>query len=226
MWISNIEAFSQKCQAFAVDNINDPGRSIFHQELSKPEDFITWLDELFNALDLGRDINLVGLAYGSWLAHLYALHFPQRVSKIVLLAHPAIVSMNLEFILRFLLSIISPRVFQNFVYWLFQDTLDEDPQSKSLVEGIYHQMRLAGKCFKPKKIVNPTKIKDHQLTDLLTPALFLFGENEKTFSPQKAIQRLRTPAPQVMVELIPRAGHDLSFAQSDMVNQKILQFFE
>jgi pimeloyl-ACP methyl ester carboxylesterase len=224
MWIPNIEALSQTYRTYAVDNIYDCGRSIYTRALRKPEDFVNWLDELFTELEPDNPIHLVGLSYGSWLAHQYALQFPQRVRKIVLLAHPTIVPMNKEFIFRLLFSFVSPRLFKKFVYWLFQDTARKDEYSQSLVESIFGDMRLAGKCFKPKAIVNPTAITDDQLHDLQTPALFLVGENEKTFSPHKALQRLHRVAPQIKTELIPQAGHDLNFAQADLINRKILEF--
>jgi len=226
MWIPNIEALSQKYRIYAVDNIYDCGRSIYTRTLSSPEDLVNWLDELFTALDLDDGINLMGLSYGSWLAHQYALRFPQRIRKIVLLAHPTIVPMNKEFIFRLLLSFVFPRRFRNFVYWLFQDTAGKDGDSQSLVESVFGDMQLAGKCFKPKAIVNPTAIKDSELHDFQIPTLFLVGENEKTFPPYKAIQRLNKIAPQIKTETIPQAGHDLNFAQADLINRKVLEFLE
>ena len=226
MWIPNIEALSQKYRTYAIDNIYDCGRSIYTRTLSSPEDLVNWLDELFTALELDDGINLMGLSYGSWLAHQYALRFPRRVRKVVLLAHPTIVPMNPAFIFRLLLAFISPLFFRNFVYWLFQDTAKKDEHSQSVVKSVYEDMRLAGKCFKPKAIVNPTAIKESEILNFQAPTLFLVGENEKTFSPQKAVQRLNKIAPQIKTEIIPQAGHDLNFAQTNLINQKVLEFIE
>jgi len=226
MWLPNIETLSQKYRTYAIDNIYDCGRSIYTRALSTPEDLVQWLDELFTALELGDQINLMGLSYGSWLAHQYTLRHPERIRKVVLLAHPTIVSVNAGFIFRLLLSFVSPRLFKRFVYWLFQDTAAKDEYSKSVVESIYGDMQLAGKCFKPKAMVNPRPVKDDALSNFQTPALFLVGENEKTFPPYKAIQRLNKIAPQIKTEIIPQAGHDLNFAQADLVNQRVLDFLE
>lgn len=226
MWIPNVEALSQKYRTYAIDNIYDCGRSIYTRTLSSPEDLTNWLDELFTALNLDKDLNLLGLSYGSWLAHQYTLRFPNRVRKLVLLAHPTITSMNPAFIFRLLLSFIAPVFFKSFVYWLFQDTVKKDEQSQKLAESLYEDMRLAGKCFKPKAIVNPTAIKESEFYNLQTPTLFLVGENEKTFSPQKAIQLLNKIAPQIKTEIISEAGHDLSFAQANLINYKVLEFLE
>jgi len=58
------------------------------------------------------------------------------------------------------------------------------------------------------------------------PALYVVGENEKIYSAQKAIRRLNEVAPQIKTGLIPQAGHDLTIAQAEMVNNKVLGFLK
>lgn len=123
-------------------------------------------------------------------------------------------------------SFVSPHLFRNFVYWLFEDTVRKDFDSQAMVQDIYDDMQLASKCFKPKKMVNPTSIQDEELSNLHPPTLFLVGENEKTFSPVRAIQRLNAIAPQIKTELVPQAGHDLNFAQAELVNKMVLTFLQ
>ena len=41
------------------------------------------------ALD-ARDVRLVGHSYGGWIASLYALEFPERLNKLVLLSPPTV----------------------------------------------------------------------------------------------------------------------------------------
>ena len=85
-WAPNIEALSKSYRVYAVDNIYDYGRSIYTQIIKNPDDFVNWLDELFGALELGNNINIVGLSYGGWITTQYALRLPERLNKIVLLA--------------------------------------------------------------------------------------------------------------------------------------------
>ena len=54
----------------------------------------------------------------------------------------------------------------------------------------------------------------------------LVGENEKIYSAQQAIERLNAVAPEITTEVIPDAGHDLTFVQVDVVNRKILEFLD
>lgn len=226
MWIPNIESLSSQYRTYAIDNIYDCGRSIYTRALRDREDFVKWMDELFTMLVPDRPIHLMGLSYGSWLAHQYAIRFPERVAKMMLLAHPAIVRMNFGCVMRLLAAFLSPRQFKNFVYWLLQDAAQKEESSRKLVDGIFGDMQLAAKCFKPKATITPTLVKDHELQDLKLPTLFLMGENEKTFSIQKAIQRLQQIAPHVQTKVISGAGHDLNFAQADLVNKTVLEFLK
>jgi pimeloyl-ACP methyl ester carboxylesterase len=223
MWIPNIEVLSREHRTYAVDNIYDCGRSIYSRDLKSPEDFVRWLDELFTALELGDQINLMGLSYGSWLTHQYALHFPTRLRKIVMLAHPALVTANMGFIFRFLLAILSPAYFRRFAYWLLEDTAKKNEE---LVEEIFGDMKLAATSYKPKATVVPKMMKDEQLRDLKVPALFLMGAHEKTFSQVKAVQRITKIVPHIQTKVIAGAGHDLNLAQADIVNNQILEFLK
>jgi len=226
MWIPNIEALSKEYRTYAVDNIYDCGRSIYTRELTSPQAFVQWLDELFTALELGDDIRMMGLSYGSWLTHQYARQYPQRLKKIVLLAHPAIVRVNMEFVARFMLAFLSPERLASFFHWLLKDTAQKDERSSILLDEIVGDVKLVARCYKPKKTVVPKVVKDEELSGIKVPALFLMGENEKTFNHQKAIARIKKIAPQAQIEIILNAGHDLSMAQADLVNQKVLAFLK
>ncbi len=111
-WIPNIRALSGEYRTYAVDNIYDFGLSVFTKKFKKPDDFIRWMDELFTALDLGDRIKLVGLSYGGWLTSRYALRYPERVDKIVLLAPAAtVLPLGPGFLRPALLSILPHKYF-------------------------------------------------------------------------------------------------------------------
>jgi len=226
MWIPNIEALSKEYRTYAVDNIYDCGRSINTRELTSPQDFVQWLDELFTALELGEDIRLMGLSYGSWLTHQYALQHPQRLKRIVMLAHPAIVRANMEFMFRFLLGFLSPKFLTSFFHWILKDTAQKDERSSITLDEMIGDVKLVAKCFKPKRTIVPKLMTDDELSGIRVPALFLMGENEKTFPHQKAIDRIKKITPQAQIEVILHAGHDLGIAQAELVNEKVLAFLK
>jgi len=227
-WIPNVKALSEFFKTYAVDNIYDYGRSVYTRPIKKPDDFINWLDELFSALELRDHINLMGLSYGGWLTSLYALRFPDRLNKIVLLA-PAftVLSIRLEWIVRAIAGSLPHRCFaRSFMRWLAEDLAHKDEAGRITAEEMADEAYVAMRCFKPKRMVYPTVLTDNELQSIKVPTLYLVGENEKIYSAQKAIQRLKKVAPHIKSEIIPNAGHDLSIVQAELVNRKVLEFLK
>lgn len=224
-WMPNIKALSENYRTYAVDNIYDNGRSVYTRAITTPDDFVKWLDELFNSLGLGNRINLMGLSYGGWLTTQYALRHPERLEKIVLLAPVCtVLPLSYKWIGRAVLCAIPQRYFtKSFLYWLLDDLAETDA-GRSFIEEHVDESYLATRSFKPRRMVKPTILSDAELQGLEVPALFLVGENEKIYPARKAIERLNTVAPRIKTELIPKAGHDLTIVQADLVNGKVLSF--
>jgi pimeloyl-ACP methyl ester carboxylesterase len=189
---------------------------------------VNWLEELFSALELGVNINLLGLSYGGWLTSLYALRFPKRLDKIVLLA-PAftVLPLRLEWLIHAILGFLPHRYFaRSFMRWLAEDLVHKDEAGRRMAEEMADDAFMALRCFKPKRMVYPTVLKDEELQSIKVPTLYLVGENEKLYSAQKAIQRLNKVAPLIKAEIIPNAGHDLTIVQAEIVNRKVLDFLK
>ena len=227
-WIPNIEALSKLYRVYAVDNINDYSRSIYTQIIKNADGYVNWLDELFSALKLGSNIRLMGLSYGGWLTGQYALHIPDRLDKIVLLA-PAgtVLSLRIEWIMRAVLCFVPYRYFtRSFLFWLLEDLAHKDKAGRIILEEEVDAVFVRMRCYKPIRLVNPTVLKDEELQRFKVPALYLVGEHEKIYSARKAIQRLHRVAPHIKTEIIPNAGHDLTIVQAEMVNTKVLEFLK
>ncbi len=58
------------------------------------------------------------------------------------------------------------------------------------------------------------------------PCLFKVGEHERIYSPAAALRRLRRVAPIVEADIVPGAGHDLTFVQPDLVARRVLEFLD
>lgn len=225
-WMPNIKALSESYRTYAVDNIYDNGRSVYTKVVKSPDDFVKWLDELFNALQLKDNINLMGLSYGGWLASQYALRFPDRLHKMVLVAPVCtVLPLPFEWIKRALLCAVPHRYFtKSFMYWLLEDLAKKDEAGRNLLDEEVDFAYLTLRSFKHKRQVNPTVLEDRELQGIRVPTLFLVGENEKIYSAPKAIERLNKVAPRIKTEVIPHAGHDVTVVQAEMVNGKVLDF--
>jgi pimeloyl-ACP methyl ester carboxylesterase len=227
-WSFNVEMLSERFRVYVVDNICDYGRSVCTQNLTSPDDFVDWLDGLFNGLELRDSINLVGMSYGGWMTSLYALRFPDRLNKIVLLAPAAtVLPLRSEWLMHAILCVVPHRYFtKRFVYWLAEDLVHKDEASRKMADEWVDDSYLALRSFKAKPMVKPTVLTDEELQSIKVPVLFLVGENEKIYPAEKAVQRLNAVAPQIETEVIAGAGHDLAFVQAEMVNRKILEFLK
>jgi pimeloyl-ACP methyl ester carboxylesterase len=228
-WGPNIQALSACYRVYAVDNIYDFGRSVYTRPIKSPADLTTWLDELFSALALGDQINLMGLSYGAWLISQYALRFPNRLHKIVLCAPPAtIFPLPGAWAWYGLTALIPHRYFlRNMTRWMFKDlTQKQDEASRKLVADLVEDAFIGLRCFKLKMLVAPTVLEDQELRSLTVPTLFLVGEHEVVYPAQEAIQRIRKAAPQINTAIIPNAGHDLTIVQAELVNRKVLEFLK
>jgi pimeloyl-ACP methyl ester carboxylesterase len=227
-WLPNIKALSETYRVYAVDNIYDNGRSVYTRSLKTPYEFVDWLNELFDALELEGHINIVGVSYGGWLAVEYALHFPSRLDKIVLLAPAStVLPISFKFIVRVIPCILPFRYFtKRFMYWLMEDLSRKDAVSRMMLEEEIEFVFMATRCFKLKSMVHPTVLKDNELHGIKVPVLYLVGENEKLYSSKSAVQRLNTVAPNIKAEIIPNAGHDLTVVQADLVNNMVIEFLK
>ncbi len=104
-------------------------------------------------------------------------------------------------------------------YWLLADLARQDA---SRVDAWVDRSLLTVACIEPRRRMVHTALKDHEIANLRMPTLFLVGEHEKIYSAAKAVRRLNRIAPHIRTEIIPGAGHDLTMAQAEMVNGKIL----
>jgi len=228
MWLSSITELAKHYNVYAVDNIYDVGRSINTHRINDVGDFIRWLDELFTSLDLEHNINLAGYSYGGWLTAKYALAFPERLNKIILLAPSAtVLPFQWQFLSRVILLMIPNRYFvKRVMYWLFEDSIVRHETGVLQVDEFINEIMLIKKCYEHRKPVNPTTLGDDEWRGIQVPTLLLLGENEKLYAARKAVRRLKAVAPQIDTEVFPDSGHDFLFIQQEQVMNKVINFLD
>lgn len=72
--------------------------------------------------------------------------------------------------------------------------------------------------------VMPTVYSDEELGALKMPVLLLIGEKEVLYNASKALARAKRLIPDLSGELVPDCGHDISFSQHEIVNERVLKF--
>ncbi len=225
MWKNNIEALSENYRTYALDDIYDWGRSIYTKRMACPESISKWLDDLFTALELGDSISLVGHSFGGWKASQYLLEHPERLNKIVLYSPAYAVHWgNKEFEKRVFRGFIPHRYFmKKELYWVCEN-LVETEKGRAIADELLDANLLSISCFKTKMPAVMTVLSDDELKSIKVEVIYIDGENNKMLSPQKAIERLNSLAPDIKTEVIPNSGHGLVFTHPELVSEKILDF--
>lgn len=225
MWAPNIRALSAVFRTFAVDQISEIGRSTCTRPVRSMNDFLEWLNQLFDALQLGNGINLAGLSYGGALAAQYALHCPNRLHKTILLAPAAaVLRVRTKFLIRLALAVLARRRGLSwFLRWMFADMARKDPK---WIDETFELLSICMRSLQRRPVPFPPVLTDAEWGGLQVPTLFLVGEHETIYSAEKAAGRIERVAPRVKAEIIRGAGHDLSFAQADTVNRRIIEFLK
>jgi pimeloyl-ACP methyl ester carboxylesterase len=229
MWIHHIAVLSAHYRTYALDVINDVGLSVNRRDISKPEDYVNWLDEVLTVLVPEGQLSLMGISFGGWIAGQYALRFPGRLRDVVLLA-PGCTVLPTSFAFYVQIVFLSlpvswfggrlRRTFQ----WLFRDAVQSGGAPAAEVEQVIADLEMYDRLFDLPRPPWPTVIDDKGWQGFRVPCLFLAGENEKIYSAKAAVRRLNRVAPQVNAEIIPGAGHDLTIVQADLVLSKVLAF--
>jgi len=232
MWVHMIEVLAGRRRTYALDTVHDVGLSVPRRETWPPEALVDWLDEVFGALVPAGPLDLMGMSYGGWLAALYALRFPHRVRKVVLLAPGgAVLRFSFAFFMR-VMMILAIRIpganedaLRRVLRWVFEDAFRNEA-CRRYVEGDLAWMLKAGRYFVLPRMVWPSVFDDEAWRRWSVPCLFLVGEHEKIYSPAAALKRLHRVAPLVKAEIVPGAGHDLTCVQPGPVARRVLEFLD
>jgi|NGEPerStandDraft_6_1074524.scaffolds.fasta_scaffold55486_3 pimeloyl-ACP methyl ester carboxylesterase len=94
------------------------------------------------------------------------------------------------------------------------------------IDSTIEQLSLNIRSIQRHKTPMPPVLTDTEWRSLRPATLFVAGENEVIHSAEKAVRRLKRVAPQVTAQIIPGAGHDMTFAQTATVNERILRFLK
>jgi pimeloyl-ACP methyl ester carboxylesterase len=226
-WLPVVTEFSQTFRTFAIDHVYDNGRSVYTRKMSRPSDFVNWLDQVFDKLEL-EALNLVGYSYGAWQSALYALSHASRVKKLVLIAPSStVLSPSPTMLLRAILYYVLPFRFvtKSYFYWYGPEAIKRD-RTRSRVDEMIEEDLLARRCFKRRSFVAPTRLTDQQWKRLQTPTLFLIGDQDRTYSVERAVGRLRLVAPMVESDIAPNTDHYALLVSPGWVSKKAIRFLQ
>lgn len=223
VWYPNIEPLSRYFRIYALDVIDQMGRSEPIRKLKTPKDCSTWLTEVLDNLKLER-VTIVGHSQGGWQALNMAIAAPRRIQQLLLLSPSGSLGrMRWQFLLHMLPVFVRPTKanFYRALQWLTTLPLGTE---HPLVE----QFMIGAKSFKPKELSLGvvSVFSDEVLRQITMPTLLLIGERDGTCRPSTELERARRLIPHIEADLIPNGGHLFPVDQAAVTNARMLRFLK
>lgn len=220
-WVPQIAAFAERHPVYAVDTIDDPGRSVQTAVMTGSADAARWLDQTLAGLGLDR-VHLVGQSYGGWLALNQAAHSTDRIASATLLDPGGLEKVRAGFYVNMVagaLATIAPRRLRPWLARrLAQPALVMDPRDLAPV-------MIGARRFGPQRSA-ARPFTDDELRGVKVPLLALLAERSVLLHPERARNRVQRLAPGAEAEIIPGVGHGLTLEEPELVNARVLRFVE
>jgi pimeloyl-ACP methyl ester carboxylesterase len=219
-WYPNIADLSRSHRTYALDTIGNLGKSVATRQPTTRSEYAEWLVKVLDQLELAQVV-VVGLSYGAFLALNLALCAPSRVTSLALLSPDLpLAPLTLQWLVLAAAMMLFPT----------RQTISRFMQNAS-VKGYQ-----ANDPFLEQRIIGYTNVHslwhlrprfaETELQRVSTRTLVLIGEKEIMHNPQRALKRIRYLLPQSEAELVPNGGHSLNRDQPQIVNARLLEFFE
>jgi pimeloyl-ACP methyl ester carboxylesterase len=221
MWSSAIAELSRDFRAYALDQIDDVGKSIPTRIPASRADYAEWLLDVFDQLGL-QQADIVGLSYGGFLAVNFALYASDRVKRLILLCPgvPNFGSPTRQYAIHGMPLILFPSRLTG--RWLIQGLSIRGYQPDDLEA---EQLIVSALSLRSRIPFRPVFGAD-EFGNLNMSVLLLVGDREILYDAESAIARARELIPHLEAEIIPDAGHMLATDQPEAVISRALQFLQ
>lgn len=194
-WFPEIMALSSNYRVYAVDIIGEAGNSEEYRPDLNSDAFALWLKEVLDALGLEKTV-LIGNSLGGWMALKFATTYPERVTKLALIASGGLAEIRPQF-----LSNVAQTQQMEGTVLIDPGILGEQDIPKEVLEF----MNLIVESYNP--IQHLPVFADNQLQRLTMPVLFIDGENDAIIDAGKSAQRLYHLVPSAKIHLLANCGH-------------------
>ena len=194
-WFPEMMALSKHFRVYAVDIIGEAGNSEEYRPDLSSDAFALWMKDVLDALGLKKTI-LIGNSLGGWMALKFATAYPERVSRLILIASAGLAQIRPQF-----LSNVGQTRQADGTVPVNPDIIGEQSIPKEVLDFI----NLIVENYNP--IQNLPVYADGQLQRLNMPVLFIDGVEDAIIDAEKSAQRLTGLVPSAIIHLLPGCGH-------------------
>lgn len=194
-WFGEMTALSKTHHVFAVDIVGEAGNSEDNRLDLHSSAYAEWLRDVLDALSIQKAV-IAGNSLGGWMALNFSTAYPERVSKLILIASAGIGQIRPKF-----LSDVSSSREQT-------EPLKMSPSiagEQSMPQAVMDFINLILQHFNP--VEELPLYTDEQLERLKMPVLSIVGENDVIIDGQQSAQRLAQMLPSAEIHLLPNCGH-------------------
>ena len=203
IWTRDIESWSIKFCVYAIDIIGEPGFSAESRPDIHSDAYAVWLDEVFAHFSL-KEIALVGVSLGGWMALDYLVRKPGRVSRSVLMCPAGVGRQRRSFFFKVLfLMLFGSRGKKKLRSLIFGDTPVDDGED---FQRFLNYMETIQKNFNPR-IVKFRPFTAEQLDSLQIPVLVIVGGRDVFFDSKDTRRRLEHSTGDYTVLYDEQIGH-------------------
>lgn len=200
-WGGAIPEYMKDFRVIAPDIPGEAGRSAPVRPSWDNDDYILWLDDVLDALEIGN-ASLLGISFGGWIAAKYASGRPERVNRLVMLAPGGIAPARTSAVLKTILySMQKEKGAQKMKRMVFgtDDILPE-------ISRFFDLLQLH---FAPR-FGSPPLLTDGELRRIACPVLLATGGEDAFFNAGKAAARLRHCLPGAEIHIIRHGRHGIT----------------
>ena len=213
------DALARTCSVLAPSH---PGydRSSRPDWMRSVRDIAVVYQWLLGERDLARDVTLVGLGFGGWIAAEMATMAPRAFARLVLVGAMGIKPERGEIADQALLSYID-YVRRGFAdQRAFDRLFGAEPATGQLEQWDLNREMTFRIAWKPY-MYNPTL--PHLLGGVRTPALIVWGRDDRVV-PLECGERYQKALPHARLEIIEHAGHFVDMEQPDQLASLVTRF--
>jgi pimeloyl-ACP methyl ester carboxylesterase len=220
VWGDYIAEFSHDHRVYAIDVVGEGGKSASRHPFTWSLGYAAWLCQVFDGLGL-QQAHVMGMSFGGWLALKLAIHAPQRVRKLTLLAPGGFVWARLPFVARGMRAALlpNPQRTRRFVEFLSAPGTALDEGDWDLLHMVfeYHHTN-------PEP---PPPFTDGHLRRLKLPVQLLIGEHDHVFAPHAVVKRARSLLPNLVEStILPHVGHGILRDRPDLIREHLGTFLK
>jgi pimeloyl-ACP methyl ester carboxylesterase len=220
MWYPNIKALSKNHRVYAIDFLNEVGKTQSTEKSLSKEEIVTCYTEIFNHYKL-KDFAVMGASRGGWLATLLATHKANKINKLILLS-PAQTFQNVDQAGK-ASSALFLKIFPS--RKKLKKTLEAFSFYPEKINPVYkNQFYLAnivGKSSSSFLQMQPFSEEDFKKVRI--PVLVIIGDHDIVNSEESLI-RAKKQLSNCKAVTLKNAGHFLNVDQPEEVNKLILDF--